>query len=319
MVTSYRQNGLLFLVLENTHLRATILPAIGGKMVKLTRRQSGTQFLLQPALEYSETRLPYYGAEYLQYDPGGFDDCFPTVGASRWPIQNDNGQHSTIHFPDHGELWGIPWNYHISDNSVYLSVKGVRFDYEFSKTIRLEQESLHIGYKLINLSNSPLVYLWSAQPLLEIQTDSQILFNDRVENVLLDWTTDEDVGHSGDCLPWPCLSGKDDTNYAFIPSPESSFAMKFYTDALAADYCGYMRSDTGEKLIIEFDPEEIAYVGILLRYIGGPNSPEHNRSTIALQPSRGRPDSLQQAYARKECAELNAFGMEQWSLRISLA
>jgi len=318
MVTSYRQNGLLFLVLENSYIRTTILPAVGGKVVRLTKKQSGTQFLLQPVQEYSETRLPYYGANYRQYDPSGFDDCFPTIGASLCPTKNHNGQVAAIHFPDHGELWGIPWNYHISEKSVHLSVRGVRFDYEFSKTIRLEHETLHIGYQLINLSNSPLVYLWSAQPLLEIQTGSQILFNNKVQKVMLDWTTDAERGQSGDRLPWPWLSGYGGINYARIPSPECSYAMKFYTDALATEYCGYMRSDTGEKLMIEFDPEQIPYVGILLWYNGGSNVPGQVSSTIALQPSTGRPDSLHQAYIRNEYAELNAFGMKEWSLRISL-
>jgi len=318
MVTSYRQNGLVFLVLENAYIRTTILPVIGGKMVELTRKQSGTQFLLQPAHAYRTSRLPYYGADYFQYDLSGFDDCFPTIGASACPTKNDYGRHTTVHFPDHGELWGIPWNYYISEESVHLTVKGVRLNYEFSKTIRLEQETLHIDYRLINLSDSPFAYIWSAQPLLKAQPGSRILFDDSVDTVLLDWTTEAEIGKPGDRLPWPWLSPSRDTNYAIIPSPESTYAMKFYTDALVTEYCGYMRSDTGEKLIIEFDPQKVPYVGILLWYNGWSNNSGQARSTIALQPSRGRPDSLQQAYDRNEHMELDAFGMDEWSLRISL-
>lgn len=316
MVTQFRQNGLLFLMLENAYIRIIILPAIGGKIVELTKKQSGTQFFLQPSREYSNTRLPYYGADHLRYDPSGFDDCFPTIAASTISTKDKNRQQMDIHFPDHGELWGIPWEYHVSEESVYLNVHGVRVNYEFSKSIRLDQTTVHINYRLINLSDSPFMYIWSAQPLLEAHPGSEIILDASIDKVFLDWTTDSSIGQHGEYLPWPWLDRNQNSSLAISPPCGKQHTMKLYTDVLESGFCGYVRSDSGEKLFMEFDPRKIPYIGILLWYNAWPDDPGKTLYTVSLQPSSGRPDTLQQAYCNNECSQINTFSMEEWSLKM---
>lgn len=318
IISSYRQNGLVFLVLENSAIRTAILPEFGGKMIELKRKETGTQFLLQPVCDYSEAWLPHYGANYFDYEPGGFDDCFPTITASTCPIEKGAEQSATIHFPEYGELWSLPWDHHISAESIHLAIRGVRFDYEFSKTIRLEGSTIYINYRLINFTRRQFPYIWSAHPLLVIQAGSRILMDKDVKKVMLDCTNREEIGKSGDVLPWPWLSDRHDTDYAMIGSCDNTLAMKLYTQVRATGYCGYERSDTAEKLIFEFDPSELPYVGIAWRCIDRLGKADAGRSTLSIQPSRGRPDSLQLACGRHEHAMLEPFGMDEWSLRISL-
>ncbi|MEJ2051031.1 MAG: hypothetical protein P8Y60_14540 [Calditrichota bacterium] len=287
-------------------------------MVDLMRKETGTQFLLQPVRDYSAAWLPHYGANYFDYEPGGFDDCFPTITASTCPIRKGTGQSATIHFPGFGELWSLPWDYHISEESIHLAIRGVRFDYEFSKTIRLLASTIQIEYRLINFSGEPLPYIWSAHPLLEIQGGSRILLDKNVEAVMLEWASLEDIGKSGDILPWPWLSDRHDTNHAVSSSCEDTFAMKLYTQAQATGYCGYERADTSEKLLFEFDPPEIPYVGISWGYNDRIGQTGNCHPLLSIQPSRGRPDSLQMACERHEHTILKAFGMDEWSLNISL-
>lgn len=319
MVTRYRQNGLLYLVLENDYISATILPAIGGKMLGLTKKKSRTQFLLQPPYEYSKTQVPNYGADYLQYGPSGFDECFPSLAASTYPLIHDHTCRKPLHIPDHGELWGIPWSHHITEDFIYLRVKGVRFNYEFSKTIRVEETTICIEYRVVNLSERPFVYIWSAQPLLKVQPDSNIILEQGIDTVLVDWATDSTIGKHGEYVPWPGGKQSESNNFAIVPARTKKQTVKLYTDKSLEGFCAYRRADTGEKITFEFDPQKVPYVGILLWYDGRESHLNQSRSAIALQPSSGRPDVLQQAYARNEYSEIAASGMEEWTLRISLA
>lgn len=321
-IKKYYQNDIPYLILENNEIIVTISPAMGGKILGLQKIQSGTQFLLQPNHDYNTNRLPYYGADYNRYQPAGFDDCFPTMRASSHPGKGRDGQPANIHFPDHGELWSIPWDYYVSDESVYLSVKGVRLDYEFSKVIRLEQSSVYVDYRLINYSTVPFSYIWAAHPLLEVQPGAEICFEQRLNKVLLDYSTDPALGRPGTRISWPGLTHGKNTNYSIIPPPKEhakNYIVKFYTDPLIVGTCSYVRADTGERIIFKFDPEKIPYIGIFHQYLEKSTSLEQAHHKIALQPSIGRPGSLRQACARNECGEIDAFGMQEWSLQLSVA
>ncbi len=318
-VAHYRQNGLQFLVLENHEIRTIVLPAVGGKMVELTNKQSGTQFLRQPVRAYSKTHLPYYGAAYPQEDPSGCDDCFPTIAASTITTK-EQGQPRALHFPDHGELWGIPWVYHVSKDTpaLYLHTEGVRWQYEFSKTMWLEHATVHIAYRMINESAVPFEYLWSLQPWLQAPPGSEIGFEPGVDRVMLDWTTDASLGQPGEYLPWPLGQPGRESNSAVLPIRPENHTLKVYTDALVDGCCEYTRSDTGESIRFEFDPQHVPYVGVLLGYPGGGNRSNYLPPTIAIQPSCGRPDALHQARARGEHATLDTWGMAEWALQISV-
>ncbi len=80
--------------------RVEIIPALGGKISRLWF--GARQWLWHNAqLPFAEPRA---GASYvLTADSGGFDECFPTVGACVLPslVRGAYGRE----LPDHGELW----------------------------------------------------------------------------------------------------------------------------------------------------------------------------------------------------------------------
>jgi len=314
MIQRYRKNGLLHVLLENEHLRLTVLPEFGGKMLELRRKVTGTQFLLPPQQDYIRSRLPSYGEDYLRSGPAGFDECFPTVAASLHPATNGMKHQTAI--PDHGELWAIPWEHWISEEALFLSARGVRLPYSLSKTIRLSTESVLLEYKLTNDSGRDLHYLWSPQPLLAIQPGSRILLDEHVTEVLLDWSTDTDLGRHGDLLPWPRLYPGCELDFGVIQPRDARVAIKVYTEALVCGVCGYLSARTGEQIEFRFDPRKLPYVGILFWYNDWPASPGEAFYTVAIQPSSGRPDALHSAYAREECTVIEPQAMQEWSLTI---
>ncbi len=303
MILQYRKNGLVFLLLENAALRVQVLPQFGGKMVELLNKQTGTQFLLEPAQDYTQKMLPSYGAEYAQHAPGGFDECFPTIRASVYQWNGAAGDRKYF-FPDHGELWSIPWTYHMSNHAIYLSVQGVRADYEFKKKITLHEHTVQIDYTLVNLSDRVLEYLWAPQPLLRIHPGCQILLDEGIQRVSLEWTTDAAVGKQGAYLSWPYLDDNRKMDYRIIPEPDIGRTIKLYARSPGSGQCGLHRKDTGERILFKYDTDEFPYIGLWLCYGGWPVNNPAPLYSVAIQPTTSRSDSLQTALERGSIRKL---------------
>src|SRR5919107_4707120 len=80
--------------------RVSIIPALGGKIASM--ELGGRQWLWTS--EVIQHRIPVDGASYVETaDSGGYDECFPTVGACVLPsgVERFGG----LSLPDHGELW----------------------------------------------------------------------------------------------------------------------------------------------------------------------------------------------------------------------
>ncbi len=64
-----------------------------------------------------------YGADFVSQDMSGWDEMMPTISACRF---------RNITLPDHGEVWGIPWNIDKATAELCFSVNGVALPYHFS-------------------------------------------------------------------------------------------------------------------------------------------------------------------------------------------
>ncbi|MFZ0391364.1 MAG: hypothetical protein WAN36_12975, partial [Calditrichia bacterium] len=208
------KDGLKRVILENNLLRAELIPEIGGKMSSLYYKPSGREMLLQPQNEGGIYRRAEYGDPFDSYDTSGFDECFPTVEAAEYPMAE--GSDESLHFPDHGELWSIPWNYKQNGEQVMLAVKGHRWDYDFRKKVSLNSNRLEIEYRLSNNSSKPFFYIWSAHPLLQVEPGDRLLFHTEIKDVFLNWTSDKSIGRFGDRLEWPHLSQQSETKYSTV-------------------------------------------------------------------------------------------------------
>jgi len=187
----------LLLYIENDYLRLEFLPEIGAKMIRLQHKKTGRQFLLEPQNQDKNYHRPFYGANFESYDTSGFDDCFPTVSASPYPHLPDNKE---LSFPDHGELWSIPWKYNIEHNHIAFSCDGHQFPYHFEKHIELNDNVISIFYRVQNLSENDFYYLWSAHPLLQVEPGDQLIFGEKISSVFLNWSSEDRIGKYGDIL-----------------------------------------------------------------------------------------------------------------------
>jgi len=302
------------LVLVNSQLVVTVLPAMGGKISGIERKKSGTQFLQQAEGNYHNVQLPEYGQDFLPPYAAGFDDCFPTVSPCSISSSGE-----MIELPDHGELWTASWEAEQSGPGVKLTTYGKKLNYRFTKWIQLDGNSLTIRYRADNIGSYPIPFIWSSHPLLNVDPEDELILPAEINEVLLDGMTEEDIGKFGDRLSWQDLKSKSlPFDLSIVQPREAEFAGKFFSEKLQTGLAGIYRKQTDESLLFEFDTAEIPYLGIWLCYGGWPENSENKDLTAALEPCIGRPDSLEKAIKWGENLEINPSEMHEWSMKITI-
>ncbi len=315
----WQEKGLKYLCLENERVKVVFLPEIGGKMIEMINKMTGRQFLLPPSGEEKPYRPAFYGANFADYDASGFDECFPTISPSGYFAPAAAAHSPALFFPDHGELWSQPWRYEIAGDEVRLQAQGVRQGYLFTKKVSLRQNKIILDYLLQNSSPFPFSYIWAAHPLLRVTPGNKLLLPESIDRVLLNWVSDQQLGDFGTVLPWPALFAPGDpTDYSAVQNGSHNLAVKCFTFALDRGFAGVYYQDSDETLLFQFDPAAVPYLGVWLCYGGWPAEEPGKHFTVALEPSSGRPDSLEIAIERQECAHIGAGEQKQWRLEISL-
>ncbi len=311
MIRKFTDNGFEHIVLENDLIRAEFLPAIGGKMIKLINKKTGTDFLFPPQRPYKQA---YHGAPFEKYDTSGFDECFPTVEACELVTKSE----MKIKFPDHGQLWSRAWDTQVIGAETFMrTVKGVNWNYSFKKYITLEENRLVIDYEIENKEEEPLPYIWSAHPLLNVEQDDEIYLTDDVKKVMVNWSSCQDIGNSGDELTWPMLDKTND--YSKVQSLEFGKAVKLFSERLnEPGWAALHKPKSKESFLISFDSKKNPFMGIWLCYGGWPVDAEQKHLTIALEPTNGRPDSLARAFENGECGILNYNEKHNWKIELSI-
>lgn len=304
--------------IKNEKIKAVFIPELGGKMVHLERLEKRHQYLLESQFPKGEYYAPEYGDDFEKFDTSGFDECFPTVSSAS--IEIDTGAKTVrYNFPDHGELWSRSWEVEQLDTTkLKLSIEGVKADYRFEKVISLEDESLHIHYRLINRENHKLPFIWSAHPLLAVSAGSQII-TEPLNTLLINWASDKMIGEFGDRIPWPEVNMNGQSKRLdLVPNKSFGKTAKLFSGPLQRGGAALYRADWDESVVFNFDTDKTPYLGLWLCYGGWPVDSERPHFTVGIEPATGRPDSLEEAMKRGEYMVVEAQSEFEWPLTITL-
>ncbi|MHB9035432.1 MAG: aldose epimerase family protein [Armatimonadota bacterium] len=278
-------DGLPCLVLESEHIVCKFLPDLGGKMIALTDKRSGREWI-KPKRQVTYIKIGY-GANYGDFDRTGFDECFPDIAEAKYPYEP--WKCATI--PDHGEIWTIPWNWEKADKGLRMWVHGVRFPYVFHKDIALDGEQLVIGYKVENPTPCEMPCMWSSHPIFEIEEGMRVLIP-RPEKVIIDYSKNDRLGDYLDELDWPITrdaSGAEVDLSTFGPKSNGT-ADKIFACHVSDGYAALHEPISGDYVGFTFDTREVPHVGLWSNIGGWPeNEPDYN---CALEPCSGYPDKL---------------------------
>ena len=306
--------GLEAVVIENGLLRLTVMPDLGGKIVSLIRRESGHEFLLQPPQPTRAYQLPIYGDKFEEYESSGFDDCLPTVAECLYPEEPFPGRQ----LPDHGDVWCLPSGVEIVGEQVTLTTSLRSLPLCITRTVRLRGNRVSLDYKAMNLSESTVKFLWSAHPLLRIESEAEIVLPEEVKEVEIGWSKGARLGRSGDRHSWPSAidSSGQMVTLNKVTSASAGNAEKLFTPRLSKGLCGMFLPRANESIAFHFDTRVVPYVGIWICQGGWPDNRASKDFTVALEPCNGLPDSLNDAIHRNECATLVGNGSMRWWMEI---
>jgi hypothetical protein len=274
-------HGLQALELRDETLKLVILPEWGGKIASLVDLRRGREWLhTNPHFSF---KLPVYAADYVGgYDVGGFDECFPNIGAGTYPSWPWEG----VPLPDHGEVWALPWEARPAGNALDLSVHGVRLPYRLGKSLRL----------------------------LEIQPGMRLEVPATTARV--DSASPGFAARAGELIPWPVCAGQD---LSLVPGPERGLAVKLFAHQLSEGRVAVSDPQDGAHFEFSFDPQVVTHLGLWMNYGGWAGlsgvAPYYN---LGFEPCIGVADRLDLALEAHECGLLPAGGELSWWLELAL-
>jgi galactose mutarotase-like enzyme len=295
--------------------RVVIVPALGGKIAAL--ELGGRQWLWRS--DVIPFRPGTDGASYVETaDSGGYDECFPTVGACVVP--DAAGRYGGLTLPDHGELWAQRAETDVvtlPDGPQATSRwRGRRMPYEFARSVRVGAAGeVAMRYAVRNDGKEPLPFIWSAHPLLPLTPDTRLVLPDGAR-VRVYAQHKIDLGGPGAEHWWPRATLAKSRKVVDLSRPDAvarRYACKLFLDmptgAAAVE-------EAGSRLEVRFDVAAVPNLGLWLNRRGW--TPFRGRSAycnFAFEPCIGATDLLSDAVGSSHGARWLEPGEEQaWTL-----
>ncbi|MGI6667999.1 MAG: DUF5107 domain-containing protein [Acetivibrionales bacterium] len=295
--------------LESKTLKVKFLPELGGKMASLVYKESSREFLVQT--ENPQYKILQYDGDYVAAECSGFDDMFPTIDSFYYHDYPWQG----IRVPDHGEVCGLKWDYSIQQDCLYMCVFGVRFPYKFEKWVSFKSDNqLDINYRVTNLSNYDMDFIWAAHVMLCSEEGGQILVPYKEgQAVSCVFSTDKGFGTYGEEMLWPEARRKDGAvqkiDITSVKGENGNNYKFYFKDKMPEGWCGYRYRSDNTTLIMSFPEDKVPYLGIWVN-----EGSFHGFNNLALEPCTGSFDRPDLAKMHSQYSVLNAKGEYRWHL-----
>jgi hypothetical protein len=297
--TNWRYCGLTALVLENSQLRLTILPELGGKLWSLVYKPLDREIFWHNPRQ--GPRPAAYGAAYDDWFCGGWDELFPNDAPTTFAGDA---------YPDHGEWWAMPFEWEITTGqgrrqpdeiTLHLQRAGVVTNTLVDRWITLRQEEprFSLRYRIHNGGPQPLDFLWKLHPALAISPAARIdlpaatvqpdpAFNDRLDK---------------QPFAWPHARGAEGepVDMRAVPPPDAATCDFYYATNLAGGWCSLTDAANGIGFGLTFDPAVFRSVWVFGAYGGW-----RGHYVTILEPCTGYPYQLETAVTQGTASRLGA-------------
>jgi hypothetical protein len=297
------------LSIQNDLLQVRILPTFGGKITSLRSALTGEEFLLPSLQGYHRVAS---AANFDESDGGGFDECLPSVAS----CESIAGQAPV---PDHGDLWRISWNVESHDEGIVLRADATSRPLRLIRRATLQGASLVLDYELLNLSNYPTTWLWSAHPLLRVDAGDRIVLPSEIKEVTVEYSAG-DLVMRNNSIAWPrtqtSLGGVVDLSR--VGEKDGRTAYKFFARMGRAGWGALYREKVGQGVVVRFDPGTLPFLGLWICAGAWPAKGAEKQYTVALEPTTSNVDSLASAERNGTARSLGARERCQWKLEIQL-
>lgn len=297
------------LLLGNDLLQVRIMPAFGGKIASLRSVRTGEEFLLPPLKNYRRVST---SASFSESDGGGFDECLPSVAS----CDSIAGEPPV---PDHGDLWRSVWHVDSEDNAIVVHADAVSRPLRLTRRATLEGSSLVLEYDLVNLSDAPTTWLWSAHPLLKVDSGDRIVLPNEIESLAVEYSAN-DLFERNSSIAWPFAQSTSGvpTDLSKMGERDDVTAHKLFARMGRSGWGALYRQRIRQGLVVQFDPSIFPYMGLWICSGAWPESGVEKQYTVALEPTTSNTDSLASAEHNGTVRRLNAREHCRWKLKLQL-
>lgn len=272
-----------------------ILPAVGGRIVRLFDRVAGHEWLwTNPHLRLRE---PVYGRSYVQeFDAGGWDEILPSVDPCF--LTTPEGR---VNVPDHGDLVQLPWRV-LSAGRTYVEMEaaGRSLPFLFRRRVELHGRRVSMDYGLENRGTFAFPWLWCTHPLLPFDSSLNL---------------ETSAAYHVHYAAGAAASLQDKTiGWHELPSRGAAWAVKLFSARGAVDRV-VVRRHGGGALEFSWNADAAPYLGLWVNnggWSGCGSEPYHN---IGIEPTTLPFDDLS---ATEAPPVLSPGETSRWKLQLDL-
>lgn len=304
-----------FVELRGGTTSVLVVPSLGGKIAELWL--AGRQWLWHS--DVIPLAVPTGDGRYVETaDTGGFDECFPTVGACRVPgwIRGAGG----IELPDHGELWSqVPDVAVAADGDgqrVTCRWRGVRLAYTFERSLRVDAQGVvHLAYCVRNDGADRLPFIWSSHPLFPLTASTQLVLPEGTR-LRVYARHGIELGELRSEHQWPWVrAGARACDFRVPFAVAKRYACKLFLDVAGG---GTTLREGDHELVMRWDAGEVTHVGVWINKRGWtPFRDEAPYLNLAVEPAIGAPDTLADALGDwRGAAWLDPGAERRWHLTL---
>lgn len=310
-------NGMQVVWMENEFLKIGILIGRGADVFEFRYKPQDINFLLRlpgdiknPAKEFAQKRDSNSQMEDYYY--GGWQDCLPNSAPFTYRGAS---------YGQHGEVWGIPWEYSIIQNSpncveVKCWVRPMRTPLLIEKIFRLEENSqtLTVSSKVTNEGKTHFDLMWGQHIAFGLPfLDNEIVVEINADKIIAEPAMPEDRRFKpGIETQWPSAISKDGSeDDASIIKPAGQFPHSDLAYLSGFDNRGSYKIINQIKKVgfgLKWDAELFKYVWYWHERNGTQGAPWWgNVYTVALEPWTSKwSDDPQTAIDNGEWVKLEA-------------
>jgi len=307
--------GFKALKLENELASLITIPDLGGKIISLVNKKSGFEFIFNN--NYSGLIKSSYGDDFSKARSFGVDECFPSIGPSKYTEFPWKG----IEIPDHGEIWPLLFESEINNDIITQSVHGIRFPYLFQRNIDLNGNKFTLSYEVKNLSSMDFKYLYSFHPQFRLLDEVEVLVRNKAKFLvyLLYYDKSNKLIFKKSKYTWPNAKTMDGeiVNFSRVSEMVDGSLLKLYLYELLNKEVTINFKKQKAKIIIGFNNIETKYCGIMINKGGWPfaGRPFY---TFAIEPCNCVTDNFEDSYKRGIYSTIKGKSEVRWEISFKI-
>jgi galactose mutarotase-like enzyme len=297
-------------VMQTDTLRATVLPALGGKVASLRWLPGDIELLQQPLAPYALRNLEM---GFEEGDASGIDECLPSVAGCAVSLLG-----RAVQVPDHGDFWRLEWECTQTGNEMRMAAMGVSLPLRFERVLTLQESTLGLAYRVINVGEAPVEWAWAAHPLFAVERGDRIVLPPSVGQVLVEGSGQQRLGRKGTVHVWPVaeLGSGERVDMSVAGDIEEGVGDKLFAASPAEGWAALERAQAGVRIEVQFDAQRSPWLGLWLCYGGWPEGNANRQQCVALEPCTAPMDSLAEAMAAGQARRLGPGESDEWGMRI---